>query len=78
MLKDHAADFIRNWSLSGHGVYGEQGAEFIYKTFRLLQRVYFSMQRATIRLESMLKKNIRARLNHPDAKGLKPVILKRK
>ena len=36
------------------------------------------MQPATIRLQSMLKKNIIVRLVHPDAKALKPVILKRK
>ena len=56
---------------------GEQGAESIHKIFRLLQRAYCSMQPATIRLQSMVKKNIIARLVHPDAKALKPVILKR-
>ena len=57
MLKDHAADFIER-SSPGHGVYGEQGAESIHKIFRLLQRTYCSMQPATIRRRSMLKKNI--------------------
>ena len=33
MLEDHAADFIGNWSSPGPGVYGEQGAESIHKTF---------------------------------------------
>ena len=56
-LEDHAADFIER-SLPDHGVYGEHGAESIDKIFRLLQRTYCSMQTATIRLQSMLKKNI--------------------
>ena len=77
MLKDHAVDFIGTWSSPGHGVHGEEGAESIHKIFRLLQRAYCSMQPATIRLQSMVKKNIIARLVHPDAKALKPVILKR-
>ena len=38
MLEDHAADFIETCSSPGHGVYGEHGAESIYKIFRLLQR----------------------------------------
>ena len=75
MLEDHAADFIER-SSPGHGVYGEHGAEFIHKIFRLLQSTYCSMQPATIRLQSMLKEHYR--LVHPEAKALKPVILKRK
>ena len=59
-----------------HGVYGEHGAESIHKIFRLLQRTYCSMQPATRSLQSMLRENYR--LVHPDAKALKPVILKRK
>ena len=59
MLQDHAADFIERSSL-GHGVYGEHGAESIHKIIKLLQRTYCSiMQPATIRLQSMLKKNIK-------------------
>ena len=57
MLEDHAADFIER-SSPGHGVYGEHGAESIHKIFRSLQRTYCSMPPATIRLQSMLKKNI--------------------
>ena len=57
MLKDHAVDFIER-SAPDHGVYGEHGAESIHKIFRLLQRTYCSMQPATIRRRSMLKKNI--------------------
>ena len=76
MLKDHAADFIER-SSPGHGVYREHGAEPIHKIFRLLQRTYCSMQPATIRLQSMLKKE-HYRLVHPDAKALKPVIPMRK
>ena len=75
MLEDHAADFIETWS-TGHGVYGEHGAEFIHKVFNLLQRTYCSMQPATRRLQSMLKEHYR--LVHPDAKALKPAIIKRK
>ena len=57
ILEDHAADFSGTWlSPDRHNVYGEQGAEFIHKIFRLLQRGYCSMQPATIRLHSMLKK----------------------
>ena len=56
MLKDHAVDFIGTWSSPGHGVHGEEGAESIHKIFRLLQRAYCSMQPATIRLQSKLKK----------------------
>ena len=70
--------FIGTCSSPGHGVYGKQGAESIHKTFRLLQRAYCSMQPATLHLQSMLKKNIIARLVHPDAKALKSVILKEK
>ena len=62
MLEDHAADFIES-SSPGQGVYGEHGAESIHKIFRLLQRTYCP---------------IHYRLVHPDAKALKPVILKRK
>ena len=72
MLEDHAADFIETWP-TGHGVYGEHGAD---KVFNLLQRTYCSMQPATRRLQSMLKEHYR--LVHPDAKALKPVIIKRK
>ena len=77
MLEDHAAGFIETWSSPVHGVYGELGTESIYKIFRLLQRTYYSMQPATIRLQSMLKKE-HYRLVHPDAKALKPVIPMRK
>ena len=48
--------FIGIWSSPGHGVYGEQGAKSIHKILRLLQRAYCSMQPATTRLQSMLKK----------------------
>ena len=58
MLEDHAADFIGTWTSPGHGVYGDQGAGSIHKIFRLLQRAYCSMQPATIRLQSKLKKKI--------------------
>ena len=58
MLEDHAADFTES-SSPDHGVYGEHGAESIDKIFRLLQRTYCSMQPATIRLQSLLKKNIK-------------------
>ena len=54
MLEDHAGDFIETWS-TGHGVYGEHGAESIHKVFNLLQRTYCSMQPATRHLQSMLK-----------------------
>ena len=58
MLEDHAADFIER-SSPGHAVYGEHGAESIHKIIKLLQRTYCSiMQPATMRLQSMLKKNI--------------------
>ena len=58
MLEDHAADFIER-SSTGHGVYRDHGAESIHKIFKLLQRIYCSIkQPATIRLHSMLKKNI--------------------
>ena len=76
MLEDHAADFLETWSSPGHGVYGEHGAESIHKMFRLLQRAYCSMQPSMIRLQSMLKEHYR--LVHPEAKALKPVILKGK
>ena len=46
MLEDHAADFIETWS-TGHGVYGEHGAEFICKVFSLLQRTCYPMKPAT-------------------------------
>ena len=52
----HAADFIETWS-SGHGVYGQHGAESIHKIFWLLQRTYCSMQPATRRLQSVLKEH---------------------
>ena len=57
MLEDHAEDFLETWSSPGHGVYGEHGAEFIHKIFRLLQSTYCSMQPATIRLQSMPKEH---------------------
>ena len=76
MLEDHAANFIER-SLSGHGVYGDHGAKSIHKILRLMQRTYCSMQPATIRLQSMLKKE-HYRLVDPAAKALKLAILKRK
>ena len=77
MLEDHAADFIER-SLPGHVVYGEHGAESIHKIFKLLQRTYCSiMQLATIHLQEYAKKE-HYRVAHPDAKALKPAILKRK
>ena len=57
MLEDHAEDFLESLSSPGHGVYGERGAEFIHKIFRLLQSTYCSMQPATIRLQSMPKEH---------------------
>ena len=59
--------FIETWS-TGHGVYGEHGAESIYKILNLLQWTYCSMQPATRRLQSMLKEHYR--LVHPDAKAM--------
>ena len=58
MIEDHAADFIGSWTSPGHGIHGEQGVGYIHKIFRLLQRVYCSMQPATIHLQGILKKNI--------------------
>ena len=59
MLEDHAADFIERSSPgNGDGVYGEHGAESIHKIFWLLERKHCSIRPATIRLQSMLKKNI--------------------
>ena len=75
MLEDHAADFIETWS-TGHGVYGEHGAESIHKVFNLLQPTYCSMQPATRRLQSMLKEHYR--LGNPDVKALKPVIKRKR
>ena len=75
MLEDHAADFIETWP-TGHGVYGEHGAESTHKVFNLLQRTYCSMQPAARRLQSMLKEHYR--LVHPDAKALKPVIKRKR
>ena len=68
MLEDHAADFIEN-SSPAHGVYGEHGAESTHKIFRLLQQTYCSMQPATIRLQSILKKNIIDQYIQIDAKS---------
>ena len=75
MLEDHAAVFIETWS-TGHGVNGEHGAESIHKIFNLLQQTYCSIQPAMRRLQSLLKEHYR--LIHPDAKALKPAIIKRK
>ena len=75
MLEDHAGDFIETWS-TGHGVYGEHGAESIHEVFNLLQRTYYSMRPATRRLQSMLKEHYR--LGKPDAKALKPVIKRKR
>ena len=75
MLEDHAADFSERSSPS-HGVYGEYDAESIHNIFRLLKRTYCSMQPATIRLQCARKEHYR--LVHPDAKALKPVILKKR
>ena len=59
MLEDHAADFIERSSPgNGDGVYGEYGAESIHQKFWLLERKHCSIRPATIRLQSMLKKNI--------------------
>ena len=69
MLEDHAAGFIETWSSPVHGVYGELGTESIYKIFRLLQRTYYSMQPATIRLQSMLKKEHYRLASSPRCKG---------
>ena len=69
--------FIQTCSSSGHDVYQEHGVESVHKISRLLQRTYCSMQPATLRLQSMLKKE-HHRLVHLDSKALEPVILKRK
>ena len=66
--------FIETLLSPGHGVYGEQGAEFIHKIFKLLHRTYCSMQPVTTRLQGMLKEE-HYRLVHPDTMALKPVIL---
>ena len=68
MLEDHAADFIER-SSPGHGVYREHGAEPVHKIFGLLQRTYCSMQPATIRLQSMLKRTLWTKT--PRCKGSK-------
>ena len=75
MLEDHAADLIETWS-TGHRVYGQHGAESIHKILNLLQRTYCSMKPARRHLQRMLKEHYR--LVHPDAKALKPIIMKRK
>ena len=75
LLEDHAADFMERWS-TGHGIYGEQGAESIHKVFNILRRTYSSIQPASKRLESMMNEHLR--LVHPDAKSLKPEIKRRK
>ena len=75
LLEDHAADFMERWS-TGHGIYGEQGAESIHKVFNILRRTYSSIQPASKRLESMMNEHLR--LVHPDAKSPKPEIKRRK
>ena len=75
LLEDHAADFMERWS-TGHGIYGEQGAESIHKVFNILRRTYSSIQPASKRLESMMNEHLC--LVHPDAKSLKPEIKRRK
>ena len=75
LLEDHAADFMERWS-TGHGIYGEQGAEPIHKVFNILKRTYSSIQPASKRLQSMMNEYFR--LVHPDAKSLKPEIKRRK
>ena len=52
----HAVDVIETWS-TGHGVYGDHGAESTHKVFNLLQKTYCSMKPARRRLQSMLKKD---------------------
>ena len=71
LLDNHAADFMERWS-TGHGIYGEQGAESIHKIFNILRCTYLSIQPASKRLESMMNEHFR--LVHPDAKSLKPRI----
>ena len=39
-IQDIRMAVIENWSLPGHSVYGEHGAESIRKIFGLLQRAY--------------------------------------
>ena len=75
MLKGHVPNFIGTCS-TGLGVYGEHGTESIHKVFNLLQRTYCSTQPAMRRLQSMVKEQYR--LVNPDAKALKPVIIKGK
>ena len=43
LLEDHAADFMERQS-TGHGIYGEQGAESIHKVFNILRRTCSSVQ----------------------------------
>ena len=69
-LEGHVADFIDR-SLPGHGVYGERGAESIHKIFILLNATSHNTSAEYAKKEH-------CRLVHPDAKALKPVILKRK
>ena len=58
LLEDHAVDFMKRWS-TGHGIYGEQGAESIYKVFNILKHNYSSIQPASKRLESMMNEHFR-------------------
>ena len=74
MLEDHAADFIER-SSPGHRVYGEHGAESIHKLFTA-ENILPSATSHNTSAEYPKKEHFR--LEHPDAKALKPVILKRK
>ena len=69
LLEDHAADFMERQS-TGHGIYGEQGAESIHKVFNILRRTCSSVQPSFKQLEIMMNEHFR--LVHPETKSLKP------
>nr|XP_047127232.1 uncharacterized protein LOC124808257 [Hydra vulgaris] len=74
LLESHVSQFIEKWRL-GIGVYGEQGGESLHAEFNNLNRLFWHMKGCS-RLESTIKEHFLR--NHPKAKGMKPVVKKRK
>ena len=75
LLESHAVPFLNKWG-AGFGLYREQGAESLDAELNNLQRVYCRMKPGVRRLESMMREHY-MRI-HPDAKQLRPKIMKRK
>uniref|UniRef100_A0A7M5XJ63 Uncharacterized protein n=1 Tax=Clytia hemisphaerica TaxID=252671 RepID=A0A7M5XJ63_9CNID len=75
LLEDHAVNFMEKWG-SSFGIYGEQGADSIHKTFNEMKTKYHSMKNDVQRVHAMMRWFIQSRLHSGHQR--KPEFLKNK